>query len=142
MYDSLIMSGVNHTDQEERTLLEVVLQVHGNFRRQLAPLGVTPLQAGVMLYLQRHLDAKMKDTAAALGVQPPTVTVVINDLVRKHWVIRQRALHDDRAVCLRLSRQGIVVARKIKSQVDRCETDMGRGNVLRMGQRVTKGGTH
>ena len=136
------MPGVKHKDQDERTLLEVVLRVHGNFRRQLAPLGVTPLQAGVMLYLQRHLDAKMKDTAAALGVQPPTLTAVIDDLVRKHWVTRRRALHDDRAVCVRLSRQGAVVAGKIQDQVHRCEADMGRGNLLRRGQRVTNGMKH
>ena len=111
------MSGVEHTGQDERTLLEVVLRVHGDFRRRLAPIGVTPLQAGVMLYLQRHSNAKMKDTAAALGVQPPTLTVVIDDLVRKHWVTRRRALHDDRAVWLRLSRQGQVVAGKIKNHV-------------------------
>ena len=111
------MSGVEHTGQDERTLLEVVLRVHGDFRRRLAPIGVTPLQAGVILYLHRHPDAKMKDTAAALGVQPPTLTVVIDDLVRKRWLTRRRALHDDRALCLRLNRQGEVVAEKIKNHV-------------------------
>ena len=40
-----------------------------NHRRRLVPLQVTSLQAGVMLYLQRHPDAKMKDTGAALSVQ-------------------------------------------------------------------------
>ena len=111
------MPGVEHTGQDELTPLEVVLRLHGDFRRRLAPIGVTPLQAGVMLYLQRHPDAKMTGTAAALGVQPPTLTVVIDDLVRKHWVTRRRALHDDRAVWLRLSRQGQVVAGKIKNHV-------------------------
>ena len=133
------MPGVEHTDQDEPTLLEVVLRVQGDFRRRLAPIGVTPLQAGVMLYLQRHVDAKMKDTAAALSVQPPTLTVVIDDLVRKRWATRRRALHDDRTLCLRLSRQGEVVARRIKNQVDRSETEMGRGKLMRVGQRVAKG---
>jgi DNA-binding MarR family transcriptional regulator len=90
-----------------------VLQLHGDFRKQLVALRVTPLQAGVMLFLHRHGDAKLKDAAAALHVQSPTVTHVINDLVRKRWVIRQRALQDDRSLCLRLSRQGTVLARKI-----------------------------
>ena len=136
------MPGVEHKDQDKRTLLEVVLRVHGDFRRRLEPIGVTPLQAGVMLYLHRHPDAKMKDTAAAMGVRSPTLTDVIDALVRKRLVTRQRALHDTRTLCLRLSRQGEVVARRIKNQVDRCETDMRRGNVLRMGQRVAKGATH
>ena len=77
------MPGVKHESQDKPTLLEVVLQVQGDFRSRLASIGVTPLQAGVMLYLQRHRDAKMTDAATAVGVQPPTVTRVIQDLVRK-----------------------------------------------------------
>ena len=86
----------------QQTLLEVVLRVQGDFLRRLAANSVTPLQAGVLLYLHRHVDAKLKDAAAALGVQPPTLTGVIQDLVRKHWVTNRRALHDDRSLCLRL----------------------------------------
>ena len=119
-----MMPGVEHSDQDKRTLLEVVLRVQGDFRRRLEPIGVTPLQAGVMLYLQRHPDAKMKDTAAALDVKPPTLTAVIDDLVRKRWVTRQRALHDDRAVCLQLSRQGQVVAEKINTHVRDVQNDL------------------
>ena len=118
------MSGVEHKDQDERTLLEVVLRMHGDFRRRLEPIGVTPLQAGVMLYLHRHPDAKMKDTAAALSVQPPTLTAVIDDLVRKLWMTRRRSLHDNRALCLRLSRQGQVVVQKIKNHVRDVKSDL------------------
>ena len=82
------MPGVKHTDQDEPTLLEVVLRVHGDFRRRLEPIGVTPLQAGVMLYLHRHPDTKMKDTAAGLDVRSPTLTDVIDALVRKRLVSR------------------------------------------------------
>ena len=74
------MPGVEHTGQDEPTLLEVVLRVQGDFRSRLAPIGVTPLQAGVILYLLRHSDAKLKDAAAALGVRSPTMAGVIQDL--------------------------------------------------------------
>ena len=84
------------------TLLEMVLRVQGDFRRRLAPISVMPLQTGVMLYLHRHVDAKLKDAAAALGVQSPTLAGVIQDLVRKHWVTNRRSIHDDRALCRRL----------------------------------------
>ena len=115
------MSGVEHTGQDERTLLEVVLRVYGDFRRRLAPIRVTPLQAGVILYLHRHRDAKVTEAAAALGVRVPTLSVVIRDLVRKRRVIRRRALHDDRALSLRLSRQGEVVAQKSTTTFETCE---------------------
>ena len=111
------MPGVEHKGQDEPTLLEVVLRVHGDFRRRLAPIGVTPLQAGVILYLLRHSDAKLKDTAAALDVQPPTLTAVIQDLVRKRWVTNRYSIEDRRAVCLRLSRQGQVMAQRITDHV-------------------------
>ena len=139
--DALSMPGVKHKGQDKPTLLEVGLRVQGNFRSRLAPLRVTPLQAGVMLYLYRQRGAKMKD-AAALGVQPPTVTRVIHDLVRKRWVTNRRSIHDDRTLCLRLSRQGEVIARRIKNQVDRSETEMGRGKLMSVGQRVAKGTRH
>ena len=118
------MPGVKHKNQDERTLLEVVHRLHGEFRSRLAPIGVTPLQASVILYLLRHSDAKLKDTAAAVGVQPPTVAGVIDDLVRKRWVTRRRSIHDDRALCLRLSRQGQVIARKIKNYVRDVKSDL------------------
>ena len=111
--DALSMPGVEHKDQDEPTLLEVTLRLHGDFRRRLAPIGVTPLQAGVMLYLQRHPDAKLKDTAAALDVKPPTLTAVIQDLVRKRWVTTRYSIEDRRSVCLWLSRQGQVLAQRI-----------------------------
>ena len=95
----LSMPGDKEESQDKPTLLEVVLRVHGDFRRRLGPLRVTPLQAGVMLYLQRHPDAKMTDTAAGLDVRSPTLTDVIDALVRKCLVTRRRALHDTRTLC-------------------------------------------
>ena len=111
------MPGVEHKGQDEPTLLEVVLRVHGDFRRRLAPIGVTPLRAGVILYLLRHSDAKLTEAAAALRIQPPTLVEVVRDLVRKRWVTNRRSIQDRRAVCLRLSRQGQVIAQKITDHV-------------------------
>ena len=49
---------------EEWTQLKRVLWLHGQFRRCLEPIGVTPLQAGVLLPLHRHRETKMTKTAA------------------------------------------------------------------------------
>lgn len=53
------------------TVLELVLRLHGEFRRRLEPIRVTPLQAGVMLYLHRCADARVTEAAKALRVKPP-----------------------------------------------------------------------
>ena len=111
------MRRIEHNGHEEPTLLEWVLQLHGEFRRSLAPFRITPLQAGVMLYLHRHGTAKLKDVAAALSVTPATASQVMKDLVRKRWVTKQRVPHDDRALCLQLSRQGETLVRKLTDRV-------------------------
>jgi hypothetical protein len=78
----LTMRGVGHNGDEGLTLLELVLRVEGRFRRSLEPIRVTPLQAGVILYLQRHMDAKMTDAAAVLRVRVPTLSVVGHQTIK------------------------------------------------------------
>ena len=113
------MRGVTHHSHEEPTLLELVLQLHGEFRRSLEPIRVTPLQAGVLLFLRRHADAKLTDAADALGVRLSTLSTVVKDLVRKSWVTRHRSVKDDRVVCVSLSRRSKALALEIKKQVRR-----------------------
>ena len=99
------------------TILERVLQLHGQFRRSLEPLRVTPLQAGVLLFLLRHPAAKVTDAADSLFVKVPTVSDVLNDLVRKRWVTKRNSLEDRRVVCVQLSRRGHALAIQIEEQV-------------------------
>jgi DNA-binding MarR family transcriptional regulator len=113
------MRGVTHHRHEEPTLLELVLQLHGEFRRSLEPIRVTPLQAGVLLFLRRHADAKLTDAADALGVRLSTLSTVVKDVVRKRWVTRHRSVKDDRVVCVSLSRRSKALALEIKKQVRR-----------------------
>ena len=89
----------------QATFLEVVLRLHGDFRRRLEPIRVTPLQAGLMLYLHRCADARVTEAAKALRVKPPTLSDVIQDLIRKRWVTKRRSVEDGRVFRLRLSRR-------------------------------------
>ena len=118
------MSKLVHDSTEKPTLLELVLQLHGEFRRSLEPLRVTPLQAGVILYLGRHTNAKLTDAADSLGVRVPTLSEVVNDLVGKRWVTNRRSAEDRRAVCLSLSRRGEALARRIKDHVRHVKSDL------------------
>jgi DNA-binding MarR family transcriptional regulator len=111
---------MNHT----LTLLELVLQLHGEFRSCLAPIRVTPLQAGVILFLHRHANATMTDAATALRLRLPTMSVVVKDLVRKRWVTKRRSVTDTRVVCLSLSRRGQALAHKIEGQIRRVSTQI------------------
>lgn len=102
---------------ENLTTLERVLQLHGQFRRSLEPLRVTPLQAGVLLFLRNHPEAKVTDAADALVVRVPTVSDVLNDLVRKRWVTKRYSVEDRRVVCVQLSRRGHALALQIEERV-------------------------
>jgi len=77
------MPDVESKDQAESTLLEVVLRVESDFRCHLAPLPVTTLQAGVIFCLHRQKDARVRNTAADVGVVEPTIPVAVRTLVRK-----------------------------------------------------------
>src|SRR4051812_28074558 len=101
-------------EMEGPTELERVLWLHGQFRRCLEPVGVTPLQAGVVLHVGRHTDTNMTKTAAAFCIRLPTLTEVIDDLVRKRWVTRRRSTTDTRVVQLRLSPRGNALVVKIE----------------------------
>jgi len=69
-------------------------------------MGVTPLQAGVLVYLRQHVDARLTDTAASFCIEPATLVVVVQDLVRKGWITNHRSVEDRRAVKLKLSCKG------------------------------------
>jgi DNA-binding MarR family transcriptional regulator len=112
------MQDRKHNDSSENlTLLELVLQLHGEFRNRLEQIRVTPLQAGVILFLCRHAEANMTDTADAVSVRVPTLSEVMKDLVRKRWVIKRRSVTDTRVVHVRLSRRGKTLAQRIEKQV-------------------------
>ena len=102
---------------DDLTTLEWVLQLHGQFRRSLEPLRVTPLQAGVLLFLRRHPEAKVTDAADALVLRVPTVSDVVKDLVRKRWVTKRYSVKDRRVVCVQLSRRGHALALQIEQRV-------------------------
>lgn len=126
--DSSMSKLVNHFT-EKPTLLELVLRLEGEFRRSLEPIRVTPLQAGMILFLCRHADAKLTDAAASLGVRLPTWSEVVKDLVRKRWVTKRRSLTDSRVVCLSLSRRGEALAQRIEGQVGRVSAQINYKSV-------------
>ena len=110
------MRDVEHYGREKLTLLELVLQLHGDFRRRLQPIRVTPLQAAILLFPQQHFRSKVTDAATALSVRQPTMAEVVKDLGRKCWVTNHHSVEDRRTVCLRLTRRREVHAQRIETQ--------------------------
>jgi DNA-binding MarR family transcriptional regulator len=107
------MREVKNDGQEELAFLELVLQLHREYRRNLETIHVTPLRAIVLLFLRCHTESNVMDAATALRLTQPVVSEVVIDLVRKRLVIKRRSVSDTRAVCLSLSRQGHALVRQI-----------------------------
>jgi DNA-binding MarR family transcriptional regulator len=120
------MDDARHQGQQETgpTLLELVLRLEGDMRRRLAPIRVTSLQAGVILFLRRHAEARLTDAATALCVRAATLSEVVKDLVRKGWITKRRSVTDSRVVCLRLSRRGNALALRIAQRVRQIEATL------------------
>ena len=111
------MREVKNDGQEELAFLELVLQLHREYRRNLETIHVTPLRAIVLLFRRCHAESNVMDAATALRLTQPVVSEVVIDLVRKRLVIKRRSVSDTRAVCLSLSRQGHALVRQIEQGV-------------------------
>jgi DNA-binding MarR family transcriptional regulator len=70
-------------DMKKLTQLEQVLWLNSQFRRGLEHIGVTPLQAGVLLLCASSDGHNMTNIATSLCLRLPTLSEVVNDLVRK-----------------------------------------------------------
>lgn len=129
------------SDDHCATLLEMVLRLHGDFRRSLEPIRVTlttPLQAGLMLYLHRCPDARVLKAAHHLRIKPPTLSEVVNDLIRKKWVIKRQSSEDERVLRLRLTRRGEATTRTIQHQVRHMEATLIEHDGFALGTRLSK----
>jgi DNA-binding MarR family transcriptional regulator len=118
------MRGVTHNGHEELTLRDLLLHLEGDIRPRLAPLRVTPSQAGVLLFLRRHAEAKVTDAAMALGVRLPTMMEMVKTLVRQGWVIKRHWVKDRRSVCLSLNKSGEALVLKIDKRVRQVEATL------------------
>ena len=96
--------------REPRSTAEAMWRVHlralHSCRGELALLGVTPTQAGVLLYVQRYPGNYQQCVADAFAIDPTWTGVVIRMLQRKGWVKKQRAPCDDSYVLLTVTPKG------------------------------------
>ena len=97
--------------------LETVLRLEGLFRHRLQPLGLSPLQASIVLYLDRHPLCGVVEIASALCI--PTVAAVetVQGLQRKGWMVKTRVNAKGNGVKLRLTVHGTALAQHVKEHI-------------------------
>ncbi|MBH0201137.1 MAG: MarR family transcriptional regulator [Nitrospira sp.] len=98
--------------------LETVLRLQGFFRHRLQPLGVSPIQAGMLLYLDRHPQCQVIEIASALCIQNLAAVKTVQLLQRNGWLRKPQANANRKIVKLQLSDKGTALAQKIKENIE------------------------
>ncbi len=121
-------------DSELRTqafqlLRQLLLQADPARMEQWAGLGLTMTQVRVLYTLQMEDGLAAGELAERLGVQPSTVTRIVDRLVRNKLVAREVDESDRRLVRHRLTKKGDDVFREMQS--------MGREGVSKVFARLS-----
>lgn len=76
------------------------------FNEVLRPSGVARSQWYILYFISRSAKLTQKELQAILGVESATLTVAINALVRKGWVVRCQSSQDHRVKELQFTPEG------------------------------------
>lgn len=87
------------------------------YNNKLGPYGITIVQSWVLLYLSNNDGSSLKDIAAALQLDSPVVTGLIDRLVKEDLVNRQEDPIDRRSVKISLTPKGRGLIDEISSTV-------------------------
>jgi DNA-binding MarR family transcriptional regulator len=109
--DKLVSKARLPIDAPERRRLPLLLRrawygLNQAFRRQLAPLGVTPDQFTVMRTLLENEDITQRQLAHLMTSDPNTVASLVERMERQGLVARRTREKDRRANLLRLKQLG------------------------------------
>ena len=107
----LDQSGMQHLMGYRLTLAEVAAR--RVFQRHIGtPFKLRPVEFTILVLLLGNGSATPKQLAQTLGLPPPNVTVLVDRLVERVLVQRERSATDGRAMDLRLSDKGAELARR------------------------------
>ena len=98
--------------------LETVLRLQGFFRHRLQPLGVSPIQASMVLYLDRHPQCQVIEIASALCIRNLSTVKTVQLLQRNGWIRKPQVNANRKIVRLQLTEKGTTLAQKIKENLE------------------------
>lgn len=87
------------------------------YNNKLAPYGITIVQSWVLFYLSTYNGSSLKDIAAAVQLDSPVVTGLIDRLVKEELVVREEDPEDRRSVKICLTSKGREVVEEISPAV-------------------------
>ena len=87
------------------------------YNNQLAPYGITITQAWVLFFLANRDSSSLKDIAAALQLDSPVVTGLVDRLAKEELLIRQEDPLDRRSLRISLTARGSKLVSEITPAV-------------------------
>ncbi|HQA08647.1 MAG TPA: MarR family transcriptional regulator [Syntrophomonadaceae bacterium] len=87
------------------------------YNNQLATYGITIVQSWVLFYLSDQDGSSLKDIAAAVQLDSPVVTGLIDRLVKEGLVVREEDPEDRRSLKISLTPRGREVVAEIAPTV-------------------------
>lgn len=98
--------------------LETILRLHGFFHHRLQSLGVSPIQAGMLLYLDRHPQCHVIEIASALCIQNLSAVKTVQLIQGNGWIRKPQVNANRKIVKLQLTEKGTALAQKIKENIE------------------------
>src|SRR5262245_35412378 len=115
------------------TFLLVQLGAHAadRFAELVAPLHISPRQAGILRLIAATQGCNQQDLARRVGVLPSQMVFLIDELSEKKLVKRQRSTEDRRVSFVRLTDKGAHIMGKLSRLLEKhgrefCATLTGR----------------
>ena len=107
---------------------------------------ITPAQMGVIMFIDKHNSASVKDIATALCTTSSAITQLVNELVDNGYLNRETRLEDHRVVTLTISKKikgqlKIIKERVIESFIKKFEvlTDREFNQYIALQNKIIKG---
>ena len=117
------------------TFQQLCVQLNGRSHRLLHTTGITPLQVGVLRYIQEHDGPPGLTTLShAFQLRLPTMTQVVHVLVRKGYLLKRINHSDYRGRQLSLTAKGRRILDRVQPQLTRLLnlSSLSRSDMLRI----------
>ena len=120
------MASSNNKSAPSLDLLDGLLGFHlrvaqlralGAFAEAVGDSSLTPLLAGTLVVIAANPEINQTDLAALLVVDPSTMVRLIDQLVKRDWVVRETATHDRRHTFPRLTAAGRTALAELNAKI-------------------------
>jgi DNA-binding MarR family transcriptional regulator len=82
--------------------------------RSRRPEGLSVPQFRMLIFLGRHPGATLSEVTNHIGLTRPTMSKMVDGLVRRGWIARETADTDRRCIELRLTEGGLAVVEDVR----------------------------